>query len=96
MTQDQLILLAKIREEVKQYPDMMHPIISAGINGFEKNIEEANQRAVDFEIAATAMFGLNKEARVSPQTKAYYNTLFNSKVQKHVEDCTINWRGLGE
>jgi len=94
MNEEKLTMLRDIRALCKGDPDFFSHVIHAGINGMQEKVAEANQRACDFEVAASAMLGLMAPKRVTARTRDYWNDLISSKIGKWLDKSALNWKGL--
>lgn len=94
MTEDDLIFLRMVRSKCADDPAIVNHIFNAAAAGMQDKLTEANERAADFEIVASTMFGLASEKRVSAKLKQQFNDLAENKLRKWHKNTFLNWGAL--
>lgn len=93
MNEKELIFLSTVRDMCSDNPEMLHHMINAALGGITEQAKLERERACDFEIVASVMFGLaTQKKRVSANLKEYYETLAFDKIKKWENHNSLNWK----
>jgi hypothetical protein len=91
MTNEEMILLATIRQKCEDDPSFIAHIVNAFTSGVIEAELKMRRQASDMETAFSAMCFLVGQSRVSPQLKKQMSELALSKLQKYEGKSFLRW-----
>lgn len=88
----ELGILHSVTSRIKDRPEFMSDVIKAMTQGQIQAVEEYKQLASDMEVlASTAFMMAVDKGRVSKKTKDWFETIAQSKIEKHYGKSFVPW-----